>query len=100
MIFKDIFLVHESTLVQTTWSKILQSYLLDMLVLALLLILFYMYSLGHYPLFIPDEGRYSEAAREMILTGNYITPHVNNVVFLEKPIFHFWLQAIALHFFG
>src|SRR3990167_561222 len=100
MIFKDIFLVHESTLVQTTWSKILQSYLLDMLVLALFLILFYMYSLGHYPLFIPDEGRYSEAAREMILTGNYITPHVNNVVFLEKPIFHFWLQAIALHFFG
>lgn len=73
---------------------------LDLIVLTALIAIFYLFWLGHYPLFTPDEGRYSEIAREMIATGDYITPRLNGVVFLDKPILHYWLQAIAIRLFG
>ncbi|MBS0359023.1 MAG: glycosyltransferase family 39 protein [Proteobacteria bacterium] len=66
---------------------------------AFLGILFFLF-LGSYPLFSPDEGRYSEVAREMLATGNFITPHVNGVVFLDKPILFYWLQAFSIKLFG
>lgn len=62
--------------------------------------LFYTFWLGHYPLFTPDEGRYSEVAREMIVNRDYITPRVNGVAFLDKPILYYWLQVIAIKMFG
>lgn len=72
----------------------------DIAILTGLLFIFYTFWLGGYPLFTPDEGRYSEVAREMIATGDYITPRVNGVAFLDKPILHYWLQTIALSLFG
>jgi len=75
-------------------------WLMDLIFLALLFSLFYFIWLGSYPLFTPDEGRYSEVAREMLTTGDYITPHVNSIVFLDKPILYYWLQAIALKILG
>lgn len=72
----------------------------DLISLGLLLFLFYTLFLGGYPLFTPDEARYSEVAREMVATGDYITPRVNGVAFLDKPILYYWLQAIAIHLFG
>ncbi|MCW5584048.1 MAG: glycosyltransferase family 39 protein [Gammaproteobacteria bacterium] len=72
----------------------------DIVCLSLLLTFFYLIGLGHYPLFIPDEGRYSEVAREMVAMGDYITPRVNGVAFLDKPVLYYWLQAIAIHLFG
>lgn len=73
---------------------------IDISVLTILLVFFYGYYLGHYPLFIPDEGRYAEVAREMIATGDYITPRVNGVAFLDKPILYYWLEVLALKWFG
>ncbi len=64
------------------------------------LIFFYALWIGSYPLFTPDEGRYSEVAREMIVTGDYITPRLNGIAFLDKPILYYWLQAFAIHLFG
>lgn len=81
-------------------SHLKRTWLLDMSLLLFLLILFYTFKLGSYPLFTPDEGRYSEVAREMVATGDYITPRVNGVAFLDKPIFFYWLQALAIHLFG
>lgn len=72
----------------------------DIILLSLFILLFYLCWLGHYPLFTPDEGRYSEVAREMIATGDYITPRVNGVAFLDKPVLYYWLQAAAIHLFG
>lgn len=77
-----------------------QNWLSDILCLGMCLILFYTLWLGSYPLFTPDEGRYSEVAREMVATGDFITPRVNGVAFLDKPALYYWLQAIAIQLFG
>lgn len=77
-----------------------RDWLTDILCLAFILLVFYSAWLGSYPLFTPDEGRYSEAAWEMVATGDYITPRVNGVAFLDKPILYYWLQATAITLFG
>jgi 4-amino-4-deoxy-L-arabinose transferase-like glycosyltransferase len=32
----------------------------------------------------PDEARYAEIAREMLSTGNFILPHLDYVLYIEK----------------
>jgi 4-amino-4-deoxy-L-arabinose transferase-like glycosyltransferase len=49
---------------------------------------------------MPDEGRYSAVAREMIFSGDYITPRLDGIPFLDKPILYYWLQVIAMKLFG
>ena len=33
----------------------------------------------------PDEPRYMEVAREMVVLGDYVMPHLNGQVYSEKP---------------
>ena len=75
-------------------------WLIDISILIFGLLAFYTLWLGNYPFFTPDEGRYSEIAREMVANSDYITPRLNGVVFLDKPALYYWLQAIAIHLFG
>lgn len=58
--------------------------------------IFYLYlaHLGAYHLMDPDEGRYNQIPREMILSGDFITPHLNGVEYFEKPIFNIGLQLL------
>ncbi len=61
--------------------------------------------LGLLPLFVrplwePDEARYAEIPREMLATGNWLTPHLNGVLYFEKPAFQYWLSAISMRLFG
>ena len=72
----------------------------DLFCLIVLLALFYNIGLGYYPLFTPDEGRYSEVAREMLVTHDYVTPRVNGIAFLDKPVLYYWLQALSMRVFG
>lgn len=76
------------------------TWLTDSLLLAVAIAVFYFYCLGTYPLFTPDEGRYAEVAREMLTSGDFVTPRVNGVVFLDKPVLYYWLQALSMHSFG
>lgn len=77
-----------------------RNWYLDLLIISILLGVFYFLWIGSYALFTPDEGRYSEVAREMVTTGDFITPRLNGVVFLDKPILYYWLQASAIKLFG
>jgi 4-amino-4-deoxy-L-arabinose transferase-like glycosyltransferase len=52
------------------------------------------------PLIEPDEARYSDIASLMNRTGDYITPHLNHVVYLEKPPLCYWATALAFKIFG
>lgn len=63
-----------------------------------LLILFS--GLGSAALFEPDEGRNAEKAREILLLGDWVTPHQNFLPTLDKPMFSYWLIAAAFKIFG
>ena len=70
-------------------------------VLAVILVVYvYFAGLGDYGFLDPDEGRYSEIPREMIETGDYITPRLNYVKYFEKPILHYWFTVAAFKIFG
>ncbi|HEV7614406.1 MAG TPA: glycosyltransferase family 39 protein [Steroidobacteraceae bacterium] len=56
--------------------------------------------LAHRPLFDPDEGRYAEIPREMLSGGDWVIPHLNGLVYLEKPPLQYWLTALAFRCFG
>ena len=62
--------------------------------------LFYFSALGTMPLLEPDEGRYAEIPREMLATGDFVTPHLNGVVYLEKPPLFYWGNALSLRLLG
>lgn len=55
---------------------------------------------GLRPLLEPDEGRYAEIPREMALSGDWVTPHLNGVAYLEKPPLQYWGTAAAYTLFG
>ena len=57
-------------------------------------------TLNYRALADPDEGRYAQIPREMTLTGDWVTPRVNTVKYLEKPPLQYWATAIAFTAFG
>jgi len=56
--------------------------------------------LGRLPLLEPDEGRNAEVAREMLASGDLITPHFNSLPYLDKPAVYFWMVAGSFRLFG
>lgn len=52
------------------------------------------------PLFETTEARYSEVAREMIATGNYLEPYFEGVKHFHKPPFAYWMMAAGVKIFG
>jgi 4-amino-4-deoxy-L-arabinose transferase-like glycosyltransferase len=76
------------------------SWLKDLVLLSLILSLFFGLFLGQRLLQVPDEGRYSEIPREMIESGDYITPHLNYIKYFEKPPLFYWMQAASIKLFG
>ena len=57
-------------------------------------------NLGSRDLLHPDEGRYAEIAREMSVTGNWVTPRLNGLKYFEKPPLQYWITAGAYRLFG
>lgn len=47
-----------------------------------------------------DEGRYAEVAREMFVSGDWVTIRYNGLKYFEKPPFHLWMTALAYGAFG
>jgi len=62
--------------------------------------LFLMPFLGSVHLFDSDEINYAESAREMLVTGDYLTVQIDFEPFPEKPPLFFWLQVISMKIFG
>lgn len=69
-------------------------------ILAAAAIFFFFYHLGGAALYQPDEGRNAEKAREILVLNDWITPHENFHPVLDKPIFFYWLVALAYKLFA
>ncbi|MBN1332828.1 MAG: glycosyltransferase family 39 protein [Synergistales bacterium] len=67
------------------------------LILALLLVVLFQGSRGLYE---TTEGRYSESAREMVASGNYLEPTLDGHPHWTKPPLTYWGIAAGIHLFG
>jgi 4-amino-4-deoxy-L-arabinose transferase len=70
------------------------------LLLLLAYLVIYILPLGVRPVMIPDEARYAEIPREMITTGNWVSPHLNGLRYFEKPVLGYWVTGISMQLFG
>ena len=73
---------------------------LRLLFCAALAAILYLPALGRPALWEPDEGRYAEIAREMVLTHDYVTPRDNWVRYFEKPPLVYWAEALSIKLLG
>lgn len=72
----------------------------DLLVLALVFGALNFLFLGRLPLANPDESRYAEIPREMLATGDWVTPRLNAVPYFEKPPLVYWTVGLSRVLFG
>ncbi|HET7112856.1 MAG TPA: glycosyltransferase family 39 protein, partial [Pyrinomonadaceae bacterium] len=70
-------------------------YLVGFFIIAL-----YLFGLGQLPLLGPDEPRYAQVAREMLLRGDLITPTLGGHTWFEKPALLYWMIIAAAKVFG
>ena len=68
--------------------------------LAAVCYVFFFHDLGSIGLLGPDEPRYAAVAREMLTSGDYITPRLFGLPWFEKPVLMYWLAAIGFKIFG
>ncbi len=57
-------------------------------------------TLGIRPLYKADESRYGEISREMVASGDWVTPRLNGFKYFEKPPLQYWATAALFEVFG
>jgi len=70
------------------------------LLLVIIYALLWFGTLDYRHLIPSDEGRYAEIAREMLVTGDWVTPRYNGYKYFEKPPLQAWATAAAFQMFG
>ncbi len=71
-----------------------------LLVLCVLFALIWFMQLNIRHLVPSDEGRYAEIAREMLVSGDWVTPRYNGYLYFEKPPLQTWFNAATFAWFG
>jgi len=72
----------------------------DAVILTVLFAALFACLLGSAPLVNPDEGRYAEVPREMLASGDWVTPRLNGVPYYEKPPLMYWAVAACERILG
>jgi 4-amino-4-deoxy-L-arabinose transferase-like glycosyltransferase len=68
--------------------------------LILLGIVFHLFGLGGYDIYILDEAKNAEAAREMWVSGDWIVPRFNGQPRYDKPPLHYYFFSLGYQIFG
>ena len=55
---------------------------------------------GWGPVTDPVESNYALPAKEMLLSGDWLTPHIYGQIWFDKPILIYWLTALSYKMFG
>ena len=63
------------------------------LLLLLLCVLSFFVGLGRPALTDADEAYYAEASREMVESGDWLTPQYNYRNRWEKPVLYYWMTS-------
>jgi 4-amino-4-deoxy-L-arabinose transferase-like glycosyltransferase len=79
-----------STLVRVVW----------LILITTTLYLCYFHNLGAIGLVGPDEPRYAWVAREMVESGDWVTPRLCGKSWFEKPVLYYWGAAASFKLFG
>ncbi len=72
----------------------------SLLALIAITLLVSFFSLGSFTLFDVDEAVFSQATKEMVASGDWITPTYNGENRYDKPILFYWLMAASYKVFG
>ncbi len=78
---------------ETPWGR-------DLVLLAVVFGVLLAWRLGSAPLANPDEGRYAEIPREMVASGDWVTPRLDGVPYFEKPPLMYWVVAATCRVLG
>ena len=81
-------------------SPSLASRLAFMALILAALYLAYFHNLGAIGLVGPDEPRYAWIARDMMETGDWVTPRLYGKPWFEKPVLYYWGAALSFKLFG
>ena len=60
----------------------------------------YFLNLGVSSIWDANEAFYAQSPREMIETGDYVTPSFNFQLRINKPVLSYWVVAASYHLFG
>ena len=72
-------------------------YEITLIILSLFILILF---LGTHPIIILDESKNAEAAREFIVTGQYMIPYFNGEIRVDKPPLHYYFMNLGYNIFG
>ncbi len=70
------------------------------IVLAVLFFGFFVFANQWLPIMDPVESNYALTAKEMVLSGDWISPQIYHKYWFDKPIMIYWLIALSYKVFG
>lgn len=69
-------------------------------ILILAVVFLYFHNLGLNQVWQPNEAFYADASKNMLKTGDFLTPIYNGELRLNKPPMTYWLTALSFLLFG
>jgi len=68
---------------------------LRLVLLVALCLFFFYFGLGTRALWDVDEGMHAATSKDMVISGDWVTPTYNGEPFFDKPILFTWLVSIS-----
>ena len=72
------------------------------LLIPVCIISFLFLSIGNSLLAVTDpvESNYALTAKEMVLSGDWLSPRIYNTFWFDKPVFTYWALCVSYALFG